>query len=148
MRRSGTKDLSVASVWISWRFVDCSNWFSKQQKRKNSFKWPTLLMSRHQNKCSSRFYSRTTTLSPVHLWFNGKLIFQSKLFADDIFLLSTVTNAALSNSHLNDDLISLLSEEWILILTEQGRPMKLSSVKKKFIHYPLITFNNVLLKPV
>ena len=37
----------VAPVWFYWEFIGSINWFSKQQKTKSSFKWPTFLLGRH-----------------------------------------------------------------------------------------------------
>ena len=54
-----------------------------------------------------------------------------KKFADDTFLFSTVTDATLSNCHLNNDLSKINDcEKSVSIQTVQNPPMK-SSVKKK-----------------
>ena len=45
-------------------------------------------------------------------------------------------------------MIWIISGKWVLILTVQNPPEKLSSVEKKSIHYPPITFNNLPLKRV
>ena len=77
--------------------------------------------------------------------FFGKLTFQSKSY-NDTFLFSTVTTAALSVYHLNNNLSK--TNDWaynwkvISILAVQNLPMKLSSVEKKNnVHYPPVTFN-------
>ena len=66
-----------------------------------------------------------------------------KLFADDTSLFSTVTDETLSNSYLNDNLkkimIGFISWNWVLILTVQNPPMKLSSAEQKiFTTYDFI----------
>ena len=59
-----------------------------------------------------------------------------KPFADDTSLFSIVTDEALSNSYLKDNLkklmIGLRSGKWVLIPSVQNPPMKLSSVEKKY----------------
>ena len=76
-----------------------------------------------------------------------------KFFADDISLFSIVTDEALSNSHLNDDLskINDWTYKWkISFNTDSTKPaLKLPSVEKyNNIHYPPITFNKLPVKRV
>ena len=74
-----------------------------------------------------------------------------KLFADDNSLFSSVTDEALSKSHLNDDLSKTndWAYEWkmSLILTVRNPQMPLSLLEKK-IHYPPIIFNKLPVKRI
>ena len=56
-------------------------------------------------------------------------------------MFSTVTDEALSNSHLNDDLSKI--NDWAY-----KSKMKFFSVEIKNVHYPPITYNNFPVKPV
>ena len=76
-----------------------------------------------------------------------------KLFADDTSLFSTVTDEALSNSHLNDDLSKI--NDWAYKWKKSFNPDSTKpahevvfSRKKRNIHYPPITFNKLLVKRV
>ena len=75
-----------------------------------------------------------------------------KLFADDTSLFLTVADEALSNSHLNDDFskINDWDYKWKMSFNPYStKPThEVVFVRKNNIHYPPITFSNLLLKHV
>ena len=68
-----------------------------------------------------------------------------KLFAYDTSLFSTVTNEALSNSHLNDNLSKI--NDWAY-KWKMGFNLTVQNPLMKFILYPPITFNDFPVKRV
>ena len=77
---------------------------------------------------------------------------QSKIFADDTSLYSTVTDEALSNSYLNDNLGKI--NDWTYKWKVSFNPNNTKSAhevvfsRKKNVHYPPILFNNLPVKRV
>ena len=75
-----------------------------------------------------------------------------KLFADDTSLFLTVADEALSNSHLNDDFSKINDRDYKWKMSFNPYSTKPTHevvfVRKNNIHYPPITFNNLLLKHV
>ena len=75
-----------------------------------------------------------------------------KLFVDDTSLFSTVTDKALSHSHLNEDLSNLndCAYKWKMSFNPDSTKPAHQAVfsRKNNIHYPPITFNKLPVKCV
>ena len=75
-----------------------------------------------------------------------------KLFVDDTSLFSTVTDEALSQSHLNDDLSNIndCAYKWKMSVNPDSTKPAHQAVfsRKNNIHYPPITFNKHAVKRV
>ena len=75
-----------------------------------------------------------------------------KFFANDVSLYSTVTDEDLSNSHLNNDLSKI--NDWAYKWKMSFNPNSVKPAheivlsRKKNIHYPPITFNNLPVKHI